>query len=98
MNLCERWICEERASFVSAIGRCDVTATRVCRQIEYVAISSAGERDGVGCMPLHFSRAQVPSDNSLGLSIDDYQVQHLCVWKHLHRARGDLATKRLVTA
>src|SRR6476646_12273467 len=98
MNLCERWIGKERAFFVSAIGRCDVAATRISGQIEYVSISPAGEHDCIGCVSLHFSRAQVPSDDSFGLSIDDYQVQHLCVWKHLHRASGDLAAERLITA
>ena len=31
------------------------------------------------------------------MPIDDYQVEHLSVWKHLHTARRDLAAKRLIT-
>src|SRR5215813_10272671 len=98
MNLCERWIGKERASFVGAIRSCDVAATGVGRQIEHVAVSAAGEHDCIRSVPLHFSRTQVPSDDSFGLSIDDYQVEHLCVWQHLHCARGDLTAQRLITA
>src|SRR5512133_3163597 len=98
MNLCERRIGKERTSFVSAIRRCDVATACVGRQIEYVAVSPAGEHDGIGCVSLDFSRAQVPSDDSPGLSIGDHQVEHLYVWEHPHRARGDLAAERLITA
>jgi len=98
MNLGECWIGEERASFVSAIRCCDVAAARVGRQIEHVSVSSAGEHDCIRCVPLYFSRAQIPSDDSLGLFIDDHQVEHLCEWKHLHRSRGDLTAQRLITA
>src|SRR6478735_8998492 len=98
MNLCERWIGKERAFFVSAIGRCHVAATRISGQIEYVSISPAGEHDCIRCVPLHFSRAQVPSDDSLGLATDDHQVEHLCVWQHSYGAGGDLPAERLITA
>src|SRR4029077_5748843 len=98
MNLCEGWIGEKRASFVSAICCCHVAPACVGRQIEHVAVSTAREHDGIRCVPFHFSRAQVSSDNSLGLTIDDHQVEHLCEWKHLHHARGDLAAERLITA
>src|SRR5690349_22734818 len=98
MNLCEGWIGEECASFISAIRRRHVAATRIRRKIEHVAVAAAGQYDGVRCVPLDFSRAQISSDDSLGLLINDHQVEHLCERKHLHSARGDLATQRLITA
>src|SRR5262249_16598787 len=98
MNLCEGWIGKQRASFVSAIGSCHIAAARIGRQIVHVAVPAAREHDGIRSKSLHFSRAQVPSDDSLGFPVDDYQGEHFCVWEHLPRARGDLATQRLVTA
>src|SRR5258705_13644477 len=97
MNLCEGWIGKKRASFVGAIGRCDVAAACVGRQIEYVSVSPAGEHDGDRCVPLHFSRAQVPSDDSLVLATDDHQVEHLCVWQHSDVAGGVLPPECLLT-
>src|SRR5262249_40682172 len=98
MNLGEGRVGEKRTSLVSAIGRCDVAAARIGRQIEHISISPAGEHDCICCMPFHFPGAQASSNDSLGLAIDDRQVEHLRVWKHLHRAGGDLATERLVAA
>src|SRR5512132_3788327 len=98
MTLCEGWIGEERASFVCAIGRCDVAAACVGRKIEHVSVSPAGEYDCIRCVPLHFSRAQVPSDDSLGLATDDHQVEPLGVWQHSHGAGAGLPAERLITA
>src|SRR5262245_38823212 len=98
MNLREGWLSKKRASFVSAIGRCDVAAASIGRQIEHVYVAAASEHDCIRRVPCHFSRAQVPSDDSLGLAIDDHQVEHLCVRKHMHSSRGDLAAQRLITA
>ncbi len=48
-------------------------------------------------MLINLSRAQVAGDDSLGVSIDDHQVEHLRLRKHPHGARGDLTAERLIT-
>src|SRR5215510_5988826 len=98
MNLSEGWVGKKRASFVSAIRRCNVAAASVCRQIENVSVAPAGEHNCIRCVPFHFSGEQISSDYSFGMAIADHQIEHLCVRKHLHRARGDLPAKCLVTA
>src|SRR5262245_45758404 len=98
MNLGEGWIGEERASFVGAIRRCHIAATRVGRKVEHVSVATAGESDGICRVPLRSSRTHSSSDNSLGLAVDNHHVEHLRVWKHPHRAGSDLAAQGLVTA
>jgi hypothetical protein len=47
---------------------------------------------------LDFSGTQAPGHDSLGVSVDNHQVEHFRLGKHLHRAGRDLAAKRLITA
>ena len=98
MDLGEGWVCKERASFVSAIRCGHIASARIRREIKHVAVSAAREHDRVRSVPLDFSRAQVSSDDSLRLSVDDHQIEHLCLRKHPHCAGGDLSAKRLITA
>ena len=98
MNLRERWIREERAFFVCAIGGRDVATPRVGREIKNVSISAGREHDSIRGVPFNSSRAQAPRHDSLGVSVDNHEVEHLRLRKHLHRAGRDLAAKRLITA
>ena len=82
MNLGEGWIGKESASFVSAIRCSHIAAARVGREIEHVSVAAAGQHDGVRGMLLNFSRAQVSRHDSLGLAIDNHQIEHLCLRKH----------------
>ena len=41
---------------------------------------------------------ETASDDSLGVSVDHDEVEHLGLRKHLHGAGRDLAAKRLITA
>ena len=97
MNLGEGWIGKERAPFVSAISGGHIAAAGVGRKIKNVSISAGCENHSIAGVLVDLSRAQAAGDDPLGLSIDDHQVEHLCLRKHLHSARGDLAAQRLIT-
>jgi hypothetical protein len=47
---------------------------------------------------LDFSGTEIARDDSLGVSLDNHEVEHFRLGKHLHRARSDLMAKRLITA
>ena len=97
MNLGEGGIGKERAPFVSAVGGGHIAAAGVGRKVKNVSISAGCEDHSIARVLVDLSRAQAAGDNSLGISIDDHQIEHLCLRKHLDIACGDLATKRLVT-
>src|SRR5262245_27444302 len=98
MNLREGWVRKQRALLVSAIGGRNVAPASVSRQIEHVSISTGREYDGIRGVFFNFSRTQAPSDDSLGMPLDNHQVEHFCLRKHLHCAGCDLAAKRLIAA
>ena len=98
MNLRETGIGEERAFFVGAIGGGDVAAARIGRKIKNIAVTAGREHDGVARRAARFFRSQVSGDDSLGVAIDEHEIEHLGLRKHLHRAGGDLAAKRLISA
>src|SRR6266567_2828024 len=98
MNLGECWIGKERAPFVSTIGGRNIAAARVGREIKYISVSAGGEHNRIGCACLDLSRAQVAGDNSLGVSVGNYQIEHLRLWEHSYGAGSDLTAQRLITA
>jgi hypothetical protein len=98
MNLREGWVREERASFKSSISGCDVAPACVGREIKYVSISTSREHDSIRCMSLDFSGTQIAGNDSLGMSLDNHEIEHLRLRKHLDRAGRDLSAKRLITA
>src|SRR4030095_8106948 len=98
MNLREGWVREERASFKSSIGGCDVAPACVGREIKYVSISASREHDSIRCMSLDFSGTQIAGNDSLGMSLDNHEIEHLRLRKPLYRAGRHLSAKRLITA
>src|SRR5262249_11135952 len=92
MNLCERRIRKERASFVSAIRGSDVAPARVGREIKNVPVTAGGEHDSIRGVPFNFSGTQAAGHDSLCVSIYDYEIKHLGLREHLHCAGGDLTT------
>src|SRR5438094_6216167 len=98
MNLREGRIREERASFESAIGRRGIASACVGRQIKHVSISAGGKHDSIRGVSFNFSRTQATSNNSFRVSLDNYEIEHLRLRKHLDRAGRDLSAKRLITA
>ena len=90
MNLGKGWIGKQCAPFVSTISGCDIAAACVGREIKHVSVSARGEYDGVRRVAIDFSCAQTPRNNSLRLSINDHQIQHLGLWNHPYGACGDL--------
>src|SRR5207247_10520547 len=97
MNLRKGGIREERTFFVSAICGRYIAPACISRKIKNVSIPAGGEHDRVARVLVHLSGAQAARDDSLGVPIDDYQVEHLSVWRHLQTARRDLAAMRLIT-
>ncbi len=98
MDFGEAGIGKERAFFVSPISRGDVASTRVGREVKNISVTAGGENDRVRGDIIDLTRAQIPGDDSLGVSIDNYNVEHFGLRKHLHGAGGDLPAKRLITA
>ena len=98
MNLRETGIREERTFFVGAISRGDVASARVRRKIKNVAVAAGRKDDGVRGMGADFSRDQVARDDAFGVPIDENQIEHFRLRKHLDRAGGNLPTKPLIRA
>ena len=98
MDLGEAGIGEERAFFVSAIGGGDVAAARIGREIKNISVTAGREHDRVGRVLLDLSRNQIARDDSLGVTIDNDQIEHLGLRKHLHRAGRHLTAKGLVAS
>ena len=89
---------EERAFFVSAIGGGDVAAARVSRKIKNISVSAGREHNGIGRVRFDFSGDQTARDDSFGVPIDQNEVEHFSLRKHLDGSGGDLSAKRLVGA
>src|ERR1700757_4003955 len=97
MNLREGWIGKKRSPFIGAISGCDIGPARIGREIINVSVPTGSEHDRVGRVFVKVSRAQAACDDSLGLSIHNYQIEHFRLWEHLHCAGCDLAAERLIT-
>ena len=98
MNLGVTGIGEERPFLVGAIGCGDVAAARVGREIKNISVAAGGENDGIARVRFDFPRDQTPRDNSLGVPVDQNEIEHLRLRKHLDVAGRDLAAKRLISA
>src|SRR6266446_10068323 len=98
MDLSKTRVGEERAFFVGAVGRRDVAAPRVGREIKNISVTAGREHDRVGRNVVDLTSQQISSDDSFGVSIDENDVEHFGLGKHLHRADGDLAAESLITA
>ena len=98
MDLREAGISKERAFFVSAISRGDVASARVGREVKNISVTAGRKHNRVGRDVVDLTGTQIPGDDSLGVSIDNYNVEHLGLRKHLHCAVGDLSAERLITA
>ena len=98
VNLRVAGIGEERALLVGAIGGGDVAAAGVGREIKNVAVAAGGEDDGIGRVPADFAGDQIADDDALGVAVDDDEIEHLGLRKHLDGAGGDLPAERLVGA
>src|ERR1044071_9552930 len=95
MDLSETGIGKERALFVSAVGSGHVTTARVSREIKCVAVTAGREHDGIAHVLINRTAAQIAGDDPFGVTIDDDQIEHLSLRKHLDRAGGDLPAERL---
>jgi hypothetical protein len=45
-----------------------------------------------------FAGDQIAGDNSFGVAIDENEIEHLGLWKHLDGPGGNLPAKRLISA
>src|SRR2546430_2159165 len=64
----------------------------------FLPVAAGGQHDCVGRDVVDLTSAQIAGNNSLGVSIDDDDVEHFGLGKHLNGAGGDLAAERLITA
>ena len=90
----ETGIGKERALFVSAISGGDVATARVGREIKNVSVTAGGEHDRVAGDVVDLTGAQIAGDDSFGVTVDDDDIEHFGLGKHLYRAGGNLSAKR----
>ena len=98
MNLGKTGIGEEGATFVGAIGSGDIAAARISREEKDVTVATGGENDSIARDGANRARAQVACDNSLGMTIDQHQIEHFSLWKHFDFPSRYLAAESLVGA
>src|SRR6266446_6910121 len=96
MNLSEARITKKRTAFVSAIGGGDVATARVGRKKKDIAVTAGRENNGIAGEGIDFAGAQVAGDDSLGMTIDQNEVEHLGLREHFHRAEGDFPAEGLI--
>jgi hypothetical protein len=70
----------------------------VRRQIEDIAVATAGQHHRVREVAGDLPSDQVPGDDPAGLVVNDDQIEHLGARVHLDLARRDLPGQRLVGA
>src|SRR6266446_4462431 len=98
MNLRVTGVGKERPFLVGAIGCGDVAPARVGREIENISIATGREDYGIARVRFDSPGNQTPRDNSLGVPVDQNEIEHLRLRKHFDVPRRDLATKRLIGA
>src|ERR1700719_3586879 len=98
MDLGETGIREQRAFFVGAISRRHIAAAGVGRKIKNVSVSASREHNRVACELLDLPGAQAAGDDSLCLTLDNHEIEHFGLRKHLDRAGRDLAAKGRITS
>src|SRR5437660_2518931 len=98
MNLGETRITKKGATFVSAIGGGDVATAGIGRKEKNIAVTAGREHYSVSGEGIDFAGAKIAGDDSLGMTINQHEVEHLSLRKHLHRAERDLPAEGLVGA
>ena len=98
MNLRVAGIGETGAAAVGAERRGDIATLRVGGEVEHVAVAAGADHDDVGGPGFDGTRDKVARDDTLGLTIDEDEIEHLMARVHLHRAETDLAGERGVGA
>src|SRR5450759_5232091 len=98
MNLRVTGVGEERPFFISAVCCGDVAAARVGREIENISIATGREDYGIARVRFDSPGNQTPRDNPFGMAVDQNEIEHLRLRKHLDVARRHLATERLIGA
>ena len=96
MNLGEARITKKGAAFVSAIGGGDVATARVGRKKKNIAVTAGRKNNGVAGESTDFPRAKVAGDDSLGVTINQHEIEHLGLGEHFHRAERDLPAEGLI--
>src|ERR1700731_587987 len=63
-----------------------------------ISIAAGRKHDRVGRDVVDLTSPQIAGHDSLGVAVDNDNIEHFGLGKHLHRAGRDLATERLITA
>ncbi len=98
VDLREAGVREVRALLVGAPDGGRVRALGVGREVEDVAVASAGQDHGVRDVRLHLARDQVAGHDAARAAIDHDDLQHLVARVHGDLAQADLLLQRLVGA
>ena len=98
MNLCVAGVGKERAFFVGAIGGGDVAPARVGRKIKNISVSAGREHDRIARVRFDFSGDEAAGDDAFGVPIDQNEIEHFRLRKHLDHSGRDLPAKCLVGA
>src|SRR5947207_9775579 len=97
MNLGETRIAEKGATFIRAIGGGDIAPARISRKKKNVAITAGCQNNGIAGEGANRTRAQVACNNAFGVAVDDHQIEHFGLRKHLDFPSRYLAAESLIS-
>src|SRR5436305_480494 len=63
-------------------------------EINNISVATGRKHNRVACDVVDLTSPQISGDDSLGVSIDDHDVEHFGLGKHLDCAGSDLAAER----
>ena len=93
MDLRETGIGEISASLIALKGGGTVGIHSVGGKEIGISISSGGNDDGMRAEALELAGDEIAGDDTLGLAVHKYEVEHLVTGITLHRTGGNLAVK-----
>ena len=96
VNLCKAWICKTRTTAIRTESSGHITTNRISGQVVDIAIPSRAKQHRIRSPNLQFSSGKVTGNNTLGMSIDHNEVEHLLPHMHFHLSGGNLTTQRTV--
>ena len=89
MNLGIARIGKPRPALVGTPGGGDVAAHGVGGKVKNIPITTRAEQNRVASMGADLASDHIPDHDAFGMSVHDYQVQHLRAGVHFHLPLGD---------
>ena len=93
MNLRVTGVGKGRSSFISTVGCGDIATHGIGRKVEYIPITTGCQYNGMGRVSADFASHHIAHNNALGMSIDQYHIQHFRARKHLYLPQPNLSAQ-----